>query len=375
MNQPTFAFVIKDYHIFHSVNRWLPKTQGWITDQMALFEMEKQTVLADTLLENYPKQPISFKKPNGLLKKLNSNFRAKRIQNSRSDKRILFSHFGNRAWHDLNVPCDRRIVRFYGYDLHRLPFENQIWYERYQELFEKAEVVITEGPFMKSELISKGCVASKIKVLPFGVKSLESPFIRSIRDSTNILIAGAFKEKKGIDTALLACKEFIKTQPNKRLQIHVVGDKINSTAQDATYNHQLEKLFNDDILKPNIVRHGFVSRQVLGDIAQLCDFGLMPSQWAADRDCEGGFPVTFLELMATGLPIISTFHCDIPFAVNERNGILCNERDYSAMAKAIEKMLEPSILESKSKAAIKTVEESFDWQKLKPLYKQVILGD
>jgi colanic acid/amylovoran biosynthesis glycosyltransferase len=342
---------------------------------MELFDIQNQTVLADTFLDNYPSSPKAYKAPKGLLKKLNPNFRSRRIGKLRNQKRILYSHFGNRGWRDLNVACDRRIVRFYGYDLHRLPFENPIWNDRYLELFEKVDAVITEGPFMKNELVKKGCAEDKIEVLPFGVAQENPKRIREPEPTFKVLIAGSFKEKKGIDTALLACKAFVKRNNHLDFEIHLVGDKVNSTAQDHLFHAQLEKLLNDELLKPKIKTHGFVSRKILGQIALKCDFALLPSQWAADRDCEGGFPVTFLELMATGLPIISTYHCDIPFAVNERNGILCNERDYEALAIAMESMLEPEILASKSRAAIKTVEEFFDWQKLKPLYHQVILGE
>ncbi|MGB0431165.1 MAG: glycosyltransferase [Bacteroidia bacterium] len=369
----------KDYHIFHSVNRWLPPTQGWITDQMELFDLAKQTVLADTFLELYPKKPKAYKAPKGIMLKLNPNFRIKRIEKTKCAKSILFSHFGNRAWHDLNVKCDRRIVRFYGYDLHRLPFENPIWDQRYQQLFEKADVIITEGPFMKSELVKKGCPVHKIQVLPFGVSKIKVLSTPNAQLQTGqipkILIAGAFKEKKGIDTALLACKHFLTENPNQKIEIHLVGDAVNTTDNDHLFNIQLQSLFNDRLIKPMLQKHGFVSRNELQQIAAKCDFALLPSQWAADRDCEGGFPVTFLELMAAGLPIISTHHCDIPFAVNNHNGILCQERDYKAMAAAIDQMLNPDVLCTKSIAASKTVDAHFDWKKLNPLYHQVILGE
>ena len=357
------------------MNRWLPKTQGWVRDQMELFDLDYQTVLADTFLKNQPNQPKAFKEPKGLLKKLNPNIRARKISKSKSANRILFSHFGNRGWHDLNVFCDKRIVRFYGFDLHRLPFKNPIWNERYLELFEKTDVIITEGPFMKNELVKKGCKEEKIHVLPFGTSENGFFKTRALSKTPAILIAGSFKEKKGIDTALLACKDFLKRNPRENIQIHVVGDKLNSTESDYLYQAQLEKLFNDVVLKSKIIKHGFVSRQKLSEIALNCDFGLLPSQWAVDRDCEGGFPVTFLELMSTGLPIISTYHCDIPFAVNEKNGSLCHERDFKSLALAIEEMLQHKVLQAKSIAARKTIEEFFNWQKLKPLYHQVILGE
>ena len=35
-------------------------------------------------------------------------------------------------------------------------------------------------------------------------------------------------------------------------------------------------------------------------------------------DCEGGAPIVLLDAQATGLPIISTKHCDIPDEVSHK---------------------------------------------------------
>jgi colanic acid/amylovoran biosynthesis glycosyltransferase len=286
----------------------------------------------------------------------------------------LFSHFGHQGWQDLSIPCDKRIARFYGFDLHRLPFENKEWNTRYLELFEKVDLLITEGPFMKAELVKKGCDEKKIDVLPLGVH-LDNQFkIRKKDGSLKVLIAGAFKEKKGIDTALLACKAFIKKYPKQQIEIHLIGDLINDTENDRIFNKGLKKLINDSELSKVIHAHGFVSRQKLRAIALNCHVALLPSQWAKDKDCEGGFPVTFLELMATGLPIISTNHCDIPFAINDKNGIICEERNTIQLSDALQQMLEENNLQVKSIQARKTVEERFNWEILKPLYHQSILS-
>jgi len=60
---------------------------------------------------------------------------------------------------------------------------------------------------------------------------------------------------------------------------------------------------------------------------------MSPSVTAPDGDSEGGAPVTLIEMIATGMPVISTKHCDIPEVV--QNGIdnwLVAERDAAGLA-------------------------------------------
>jgi colanic acid/amylovoran biosynthesis glycosyltransferase len=55
-----------------------------------------------------------------------------------------------------------------------------------------------------------------------------------------------------------------------------------------------------------------------------------------DGDCEGGAPIVLLDAKATGMPIISTRHCDIPQEVVDGvTGILSEEGDIDGLADAI----------------------------------------
>lgn len=46
---------------------------------------------------------------------------------------------------------------------------------------------------------------------------------------------------------------------------------------------------------------------------------ISPSVASEDGDVEGGAPVTIIEMAASGMPIVSTNHCDIPYVLSERN--------------------------------------------------------
>jgi colanic acid/amylovoran biosynthesis glycosyltransferase len=61
-----------------------------------------------------------------------------------------------------------------------------------------------------------------------------------------------------------------------------------------------------------------------------------PSLYTKEKDCEGGAPIVLLDAQATGMPIISTKHCDIPSEViNHQTGILCDENSIACLSEAI----------------------------------------
>ena len=60
---------------------------------------------------------------------------------------------------------------------------------------------------------------------------------------------------------------------------------------------------------------GYVSRETLREEAYEHDVFLAPSVTASNGDTEGGAPVAIIEMSASGMPIVSTNHCDIPSVV------------------------------------------------------------
>ena len=63
---------------------------------------------------------------------------------------------------------------------------------------------------------------------------------------------------------------------------------------------------------------------------------LQPSITAQDGDTEGGAPVVIVEMLATGMPVVSTTHCDIPEVVGPAfSHLLAPERDVAKLAECI----------------------------------------
>lgn len=75
-----------------------------------------------------------------------------------------------------------------------------------------------------------------------------------------------------------------------------------------------------------------------------------------------GAPVAILEAQATGLPMITSYHADIPeVVVDGKNALLAPEKDMGALAKHLEYLVEhPDVWEDMGRAGREHVEQEYD---------------
>ena len=253
---------------------------------------------------------------------------------------IIHSHFGHVGWKNLGIiklTGAKHVVSFYGYDVTRLP-RSEAWRKKYLQLFEESDLFLCEGPHMASQLEQLGCPKDKINLCHLGVnvdKIIYKKPMWQPGKPLRILMAASFREKKGLPYGFLSLAEVMKKMPALKLHITVVGDADKSSAS------QIEKKKIYDVVTTNGLSNivnfvGSCSHDDLFHIAAENDVFISPSVTAASGDTEGGAPVTLTEMMAVGLPIVSTIHCDIPHVLsNENRVLLAPERDVSALANAI----------------------------------------
>lgn len=361
--------------VAHSFEVWLPLTMTWAYNQVRYAPDVEAIVLAGATqnLERFVWRPVYTVAGGCESACLRLTRRAHVRAFPRSYGRalrehrpqVLHSHFGYRGWADLPMVRSfgpAHVVTFYGHDVTMFPRTWPVWRRRYAELFAAADLFLCEGPFMGRSLVELGCAESKVRVQRLGVELDRLPYCpRVLRDGepVRILIAGAFRPKKGIPAALEAVA-FSRAR-GRDLRVTVVGGSNGSAAEEA------ERARIEDVVR----RHGLADIVTFAGMVPyeqlLVEFGrhhlfLSPSITAADGDSEGGAPVTIIEAAATGMPVVSTTHCDIPQVVEDGvTGMLVPEGDQEALDEALDGLVfAPVRWATMGQAAADLARERFD---------------
>jgi len=377
------------YRVVHSLWEWLPVTMSWMYGVLESGENNNICVLASKLSETNSNMDIDVIATKGRMRMLVFKMLMKmgvRVISSEYKKAIkkykpdiLHSHFGDRGWLDVaiakkfNIP---QIVSFYGLDVNYLPEKSSAWKLRYRDLFNYASVVLCLGEHMKHNLMNLGCPTEKLIVHHVGVDVEDIRFQpRKIEDNETIkiLIASSFREKKGIPFGLRALAVLAKKYP---IEISIIGDSDSDPRSHAEKDRILETIAQLK-LEDVITLHGFRTHTELLNQAYKYHIFLAPSITAKDGDTEGT-PVAIMEMIATGMPVVSTRHSDIPeIIIDKQTGVLAGENNVQELADRIVWMIQnkenwPSMLLN----ARKHIENEFNQQmqanKLNEIYKHIL---
>lgn len=276
---------------------------------------------------------------------------------------LVHAHFGNHAWRALRACRARRvplIASFYGMDVDRVPRSAPRWRARYLDLFEGAARILVLGPSMLSRLQDLGCPADRLVLQHLGVNVERIPFAPRRRDPDEpirILIAAAFREKKGIPDAIRA---IARLKDRHDVLITIVGDAT-ADPETETERARIHAAIDDGNVRSLTRFAGMLPHAKLLAEAAEHDVFLAPSRTAANGDSEGT-PMTLVEMAAAGLAIVSTRHSDIPeIIVDGESGLLAEEGDIDGIAECIELIaLDPERRMSMCLAARRRVELEFD---------------
>lgn len=333
--------------VVHRVAEWLPPTQPWIASQIAhLPPHVRSVVLADEATAGAPATPplhtptpatglaarVSKRWPR-FAQRRDARWLARRLRRLAPD--LVHSHFGDVAWRshrDVQRAQACHAVSFYGFDASRLPVIDARWKHRYGELFDAVDLVLCEGPFLADTVHRLGCPRDRLQVHAIGVELDRLPFRPRELEANRplrILVAAGFREKKGIPDAIRAVALAAQDVP---MQLTIVGD-ARPTGRSQDERRRILEALDESQLGDRVVLTGFVRHTELLALALRHHVFLAPSRTATDGDSEGGAPVALIEMAATGMPIVSTRHCDIPYVLDDgRAGWLANEGDVAGIA-------------------------------------------
>jgi len=257
--------------------------------------------------------------------------------------KILHSHFGNIAWANLGVARKldvRHVATFYGLDVSWLPTQHRVWRSRYRRLFDEADLILCEGSHMASSIVGLGCPREKIRIQHLGVDVGRIEFRPrqwASGEILRVLIAASFREKKGIPYAIEALGQ---VHRRSSVALTIIGD-AGDDAESQVEKRRILAAIDRSGLSANTVLLGYQPHEILLREAYLHHIFLQPSITASNGDTEGGAPVSIIEMLATGMPVISTEHCDIPEVMGRGlHALLAKERDVTGLVNIIQDLME-----------------------------------
>lgn len=330
--------------MLHAVpGAWLPQTETWLYNQVRFLPETVESHVACDRVENLDQFPFhrihcEAGRRMGIRRERNT------VRHAAFETRphVIHSHFGPEGWRNLAV-ADRNgsahVVSFYGYDVNYLPRAHPRWRRRYREVFERADLVLCEGEHMAQRLAGLGCRPHVGRVHRLGVDLAGlDPRPRRWRrpQRLRVLIASTFREKKGIPVALEALGAI---RRDVDLEVTIVGDAT-AAAGSAQERERILTAVADNGLAGRVHLPGMLPHAELLERAYRHHLFVAGSLEARDGDTEGGAPVTIIEMAATAMPIVSTFHCDIPGVVRHgESGFLARENDADDLARQLRRMI------------------------------------
>lgn len=386
------------HSIGHFYPVWLPITMTWLFEQirqisayhnnLVLCEKTENRQLFDLAgIRSFDEQPAFIRLYQRLKRKTNLtadlDFFQKKLTGHGSQ--LLHSHFGHIGVRGAKIAGSLKIphfVSFYGMDVHQIPRSDKSWIPRYLQMFGATDKILCEGRFMADSIIALGAPADKVTVHALGINLNRVGFCpaewspgQSDRP-LKVLIAASFRLKKGIPDALMALSALSKEHP---VEIHIIGDSGSDETSKLEKKRILDTLRTQNLM--DITRHyGYADHAKMLEIARDCHIYLQPSKHAPDGDCEGGAPVSLIEMAASGKIVVSTRHCDIPGVIEHgKTGFLAEEGDIRDLTRKLqEAVAAASEWQKMQLAARKHIESAFDAakqsKKLAGLYSEAIHG-
>jgi colanic acid/amylovoran biosynthesis glycosyltransferase len=256
----------------------------------------------------------------------------------------------------------RYFVHGHGYDVSRA-LRNHEWLARYLD-YNRADGVIAVSYASRNRLIAIGIRADAIHVVPCGVDVPTEPPVRPPRELVKCVAVGRMVGKKAPLTTLEAFRRAAGRCDRLRLDF-IGGGPLLREAEEYVRRNDLAGIVN--LLGPR--SHAAVS-------AAMRDADIFVQHSITDpiTGDEEGLPVSILEAMASGLPVVSTRHAGIPEAVLENvTGLLVDEGDAAAMGEHLLTLAADDAARAQLGAAgWRRAADLFSWERERALLSEIL---
>ena len=213
-----------------------------------------------------------------------------------------------------------------------------------------ADSVIALTENMKQTM--RSIYGRNIAVIPNGIELREYTEIRPVEEvkcpSKRILFVGRLHPIKGVQYLLQAMKVVHKKMPDAKLIL--VGD--------GEEREHLESLTGSLEIREYVEFVGRAPHEMVLDYMNRSEVFVLPS-------LSEGFPVTILEAMACGLPIVATRVGGVPDIIEDGiNGYLVDTKNPEQIAQALQKILENEQLRGNISSNNREEAEKYSWDRI-----------
>jgi len=249
------------------------------------------------------------------------------------------------------------ITSFHGIDVSER-VKGRIYRYGLKKLFEKGSIFLVRSEVMKEDISNLGCEGDKI-VVHYGGVDVEKFRFKNRRETqgkVKILMCGRFVEKKGFEYGIMAFAQLLKKYND--IVLRIIGE--------GHMRWKLKMLVKRLGVHKNLIFLGVKNHSGVAEEMRDADIFLSPNVTSRNGDREG-VPNTIKEAMATGLPVVSTYHAGIPELVTDnKTGFLVSEKDVDGLVDRLDYLIaHPEIWDDLGREGRKVVVEKFN------LFKQV----
>ena len=235
---------------------------------------------------------------------------------------LIHAHFGPNGVRALPIAKKAHvplIVSFHGFDASEL-MKKERYVEDLKDLFSYAKSIITVSKTLSKNLSPYVMSNKRIKIIPYGIDL--DIFKGSSHEGTAIKIfhIGRLVRKKGVIELVEVFSSIL--QEITQVELHIVGDGPDL--------EQIRALIKQDSLENKVKLYGSRNHAEVINYFKEADIFVLNSRTSEKGDQEG-LPNTILEAMASGCAVLSTKHSGISEVIDEKNGVLVNERDQNAL--------------------------------------------
>ncbi len=282
-----------------------------------------------------------------------------------------FGELGNMMLHckQQPEPTPKLVVCFRGADASSKLLSNP---HLYDTLYEKGDCFLPVSDHFATNLIAHGCPPNKVVVHHSAIDCTNFLYTKRTWPEDNIiriLSLTRLHKGKGIEYALEAIAHVAKKYPAIQYNIYGRGN----VQQKKALTMQIRQLGLEAFVEIHeVIPHSEVIKQLLGS-----HIFLLPS-YTTPGGKEEGIPNAIMEALATGLPVVSTYHGGIPEVVEDGvSGLLVSEKDSYGLAQAILDLIaHPESWSDMGRAGRKKIEQNHsianEIKKLENLFQRLV---